>query len=317
MRKFDDVERLGKEEVEGILNDTCYIFEKIDGANISFYWDIEKGLCIASRNTEIYSDKNGGNFRNIVEWLEKNPNIREIVKDFTNFIFYGEYLIKHKIQYPPECMNKVWFFDIYNKELQKYLYYNTTKQLFQNYDISYIPCLGFGYYTKEQLELYMNINNFKGNPSQEGIVIKNYNFVNKFGRTQWAKMVNSIFQEVKEKNVGIKEGIEDKIVENYITMARVEKICSKLKNELCIYKSENKPCPKVDMCNNCVNSGTEVYNLSGKDIPRIIEQVFYDVIQEDIWDIIKKYKLPIIDFKKLRKLSTEKTKSYFMEIIKC
>jgi hypothetical protein len=221
-RTYDKVERLGKEEVEGILNGTVYVFEKIDGANVSLYWDKENGLVICSHNNIVYSDKFGGNFRGIVEYVKANPNIVEMVKRHSLCIFYGEWLVHHTIKYPPEYINRIWFFDIYSRDINKYLTWNENRYVFESYKVNYITLKDILQNSNiEKLQEYMKDNQFKGEPQQEGIVIKNYNFINKYGRQQWAKIVNEQFKEVAREPKE-KSQLEVKLAQRYVTEARVE-----------------------------------------------------------------------------------------------
>ena len=44
------------------------------------------------------------------------------------------------------------------------------------------------------------------------------------------------------------------------------------------------------------------------DIPRLLQTVFYDLINEELWNIIKKHKNPRIDFAYLQRLTITKVK---------
>jgi hypothetical protein len=73
------------------------------------------------------------------------------------------------------------------------------KQWLDDYEIEYIPCIA----TVENgnIETFNKIlekNNYlieDGKGIGEGIVIKNYEYVNKYGRITWAKIVTSEFKE--------------------------------------------------------------------------------------------------------------------------
>lgn len=71
----------------------------------------------------------------------------------------------------------------------------------------------------------------------EGIVIKNYDYVNKFGRRTWAKMLTEDFLSTKkdnrQRNKQIKQGecehpAEEKIVFKYLTEEHISKEYHKL-----------------------------------------------------------------------------------------
>jgi dephospho-CoA kinase len=72
----------------------------------------------------------------------------------------------------------------------------------------------------------------------EGIVIKRYdNYVNRFDKQIWAKMVRNEFKEKNQKAFGLKttEGkkvVESEIAEEFVTEALVKKELSKIVHEL-------------------------------------------------------------------------------------
>jgi len=301
-RTYDKVERLGKEEVEGILNGTVYVFEKIDGANVSLYWDKENGLVICAHNNIVYSDKFGGNFRGIVEYVKANPNTIQMCKDHPSWIYYGEWLVKHTIDYPTNVKNIIWFFDVYSRDTNQYVHYETYTTALKIYGVNYAIALAIlENPTVEDLKQYLKVNQFEGKPEQEGIVIKNYAFINKYGRQQWAKIVNEQFKEVAREPKD-KEAIEIKLVERYVTPARVEKMMNKILDESTIGST------KLDVP---VFSVIEPRTLSEKDTSQILGRVWNDVITEEIWDILRKEKNPTINFKGFKKECDNITKSLF------
>jgi len=45
-------------------------------------------------------------------------------------------------------------------------------------------------------------------------------------------------------------------------------------------------------------------------IPRLLQTVFYDLIREDLWDGLKRYQFPVVDFKRLRSHCILRTKQF-------
>ena len=340
-RKYESVERFGKGETDGILNGTVFIQEKIDGANCSIFQDEENGLTICSRNRILYTDKGGviDNFRGLVEYVRNNDKILTMVKTYSHCIFYAEYLIKHSITYPIQFQKKVWFYDMFNKRTGFYESSDIAEQWFKVNAVDYVPIIAtLTNPTIEQCKEYMNVNEFKGNPRQEGIVIKNPDFINRYGRQCYAKVVAEEFKELnkeifgkrskcchwqveeckaetdivmtinkcskcgKECEIEIveppkKEDIETKIALKYCTQARVEKICNKIQDNR-IFKLELPECRVLE-----------------KDIPQLLGMVYNDIIKEESWEIIKEFKNPTIDFKKLQREITNLTKVYFFKYL--
>ena len=123
----------------------------------------------------------------------------------------------------------------------------------------------------------------------EGIVIKNYEFYNSHRQQIWAKIVTSEFKEKHHKYMGapvsgarLIKTIEIDIVDTFVTSALVEKEHAKLVNE-----------------NGC---------WSSRMIPQLLNTVFYELIREESWNMISKFKLPTIDYNRLKHLTVARIK---------
>lgn len=114
-----------------------------------------------------------------------------------------------------------------------YINYDEYVPLLEEYGLNYIPLLKkimngtykvFSDLLKENKYLIET-----GKGIGEGVVIKNYNFINKYGRQTWAKLVSKSFQYGKKEIVNnhkvVLESdlIEEKIVEEFITPSFVKK----------------------------------------------------------------------------------------------
>ena len=116
-------------------------------------------------------------------------------------------------------------------------------------------------------------------------MIKRYDFKNKYGRTIWAKIVNNDFKVNHKKEMGLpdtkeKTGVEEKIIDKYITEALVSKVKSKISQA----------------------------GWASQKIPQLLHTVFYDLIREESWNFVKENKNPKIDFRRLMGLCNKKTK---------
>jgi hypothetical protein len=123
-------------------------------------------------------------------------------------------------------------------------------------------------------------------------VIKNYSYKNKFGRITWAKIVTS---EFKEKHVKEFRGpktefkmIEQTIVDKFLTEAFIDKEFEKLK--------------------------TEKEGWRSKYIPEFLGRLWYEFINEECWNFIKKMKNPKVNFKLLNTLVVMKIKETKKEL---
>jgi hypothetical protein len=70
------VERLGSDEVSGILHGECHVFPKIDGTNASVWVDESGELCAGSRNRQLTLEKDNAGF---YKWVLEHE------KEFVNF----------------------------------------------------------------------------------------------------------------------------------------------------------------------------------------------------------------------------------------
>lgn len=294
--KYQHVERFGSEEVEDIERGTCYIFPKIDGTNGSV-WNDNGAIRCASRKRELQEGYDNQGFK---DYVLNNQNIIDFLKAYPNLRLYGEWLVPHSLKtYRDDAWRRFYVFDVTEEtdELFTYLPYYLYKPMLEKFGVDYIPLLREAHNpTYEQLVKMMEANTFlikDGEGAGEGIVIKNYNYKNKYGRVKWAKMVRSEFKEVHSKTMGapVVEGallIEERIVDQFLTAAMVEKEYEKIKEE---------------------RGG-----WSSKYIPQLLGTVYHAFITEEIWNILKEFKSPKIDFKRLNKMAIEKIKKIKPEL---
>jgi ATP-dependent RNA circularization protein (DNA/RNA ligase family) len=294
-KSYMHIEKFGREEVEGIELGDCYIFPKIDGTASVLWIDDNGEIKAGSRTRELSLGKDNANFYSSVLDQGQFKGIKELLKTHSNYIVFGEWLVPHSLRtYRDDAWRKFYLYDILaiDGENTRYLSYDEYEPLCKEYEINYIPCLAKirnGSY--EQFIHVMNQNNYlikDGMGIGEGIVIKNNNFKNKYGRTTWAKIVTSEFKEKHIKEMGPNEidnkMIEDRIIAEYLTEAMISKIQAKIVNE--------------------------VGEWNNKYINRLIETCFHDLVIEELWTVIKDLKQPTINFKTLRHFVVIKVKQY-------
>ena len=132
-----------------------------------------------------------------------------------------------------------------------------------------------------------------GKGNGEGIVIKNYSYINKYGRQTWAKIVANEFKEIHAKEMGASivnstEMIEEKIVNKFCTETFIEKEYSKIVTEKEGWKSQY--------------------------IPMLLGRVFSEFVKEETWNFVKSFKNPKINFKTLNALVIQKVKETKKEL---
>lgn len=284
--KYQHIERFGQPTVDGILNGKVYVFNKIDGTNSQVWIDENKVLHFGSRNRELSLDFDNAGF---MAKISNDERIIKFLTDYPNYRVYGEWLKPHTIKnYEDDAWDKFYIFDITTED-EKYVPYPVYSKLLKDYGLDYIPlltCLNNPTY-EDILKLLDNVNFLikDGSGQGEGIVIKNYDFVNRFGRTVWAKIVLKEFrskhQRVDANTIKDDTMVEAKIVEKYVTKSLVEKEYAKL----------------------CVD---ELFDK--KQIPRLFNTIFYSLVTEESWNFVKEFKNPTINFKTLSFLCNEKTK---------
>ncbi len=297
-KKYQHVERFGTTEVDGIEIGVCNVFPKIDGTNASVWLSNNDEIRAGSRNRELCLEKDNAGF---YEWVLKQTNIYNFLLSRPYLRLYGEWLVPHSLKtYEDNAWREFYVFDVVydvSDEEIKYLPYEEYKPLLETYGINYIPPLATIKNGKaDQFYNLLEKNVFllqDGNGSGEGIVIKNYDFQNKYGRTTWAKIVTNEFKQKHAKEMGCPEiqgglSVEEKIVEEFLTKSLIQKEHAKIVNECDGWQS--------------------------KFIPRLLNTCFYELVKEETWNFIKKHKNPKIDFKLLMRFCNQRTKEVMPDL---
>lgn len=297
-RKYQHVERFGTTEVNGIELGKCWIFYKIDGTNASVWLGDDGNVHAGSRKRELSLEKDNAGF---YAYAIADPNIKAYLDKHPTHRLYGEWLVPHSLKtYRDDAWKKFYVFDVCtdkDDDTVEYIPYDVYKPLLEEFNLEYIPPIAV--ITNPSYEQLINLleqNTFliqDGKGNGEGIVIKNYDFVNRYGRTTWAKIVTSEFKEKHYKTMGApeikgKDLIEEKIIDEYCTKAFIDKEFAKIV--------------------------TERGEWQNKMIPMLFGRTYHELIQEEIWNIVKQYKQPTINFKTLHSLLVNKIKDMKPEL---
>jgi len=292
-RQYMHVERFGNDEVQGIELGGCYVFPKLDGTNASVWF--RDGIQAGSRKRHLSVDEDNAGF---CAWAQGDNGLFGFLSDMPHLRLYGEWLVPHSLKtYREDAWRKFYGFDVFDDDEDKYLPYEEYLPLLENYGIECIPPLCMmKNATYENLLVELGNNGFlikDGQGSGEGIVIKNYGYKNRFGRTTWAKIVTNQFKEKHTKEMGamvknMKEMTEQTICDEFVTPHLIDKTYAKIVNEM------------------------EGWN--SKYIPRLLQTVYYDLVNEETWNFVKKLKSPTVNFKTLNGLSVLKIKELRPEI---
>lgn len=297
-KKYQHLVRFGTTEVQNIELGECFIFPKLDGTNASI-WLSDGELQAGSRNRQLSIDHDNAGF---LKWASAQENLLNYLKENPSHRLFGEWLVPHSLKtYREDAWRKFYIFDVVedrhateirheSDEKFKYLHYNEYKPLLEKHDLDFVPPIAIIKNTNyEQLVAQLKKNDFlieDGKGCGEGIVLKNYDFKNRYGRTTWAKIVTSEFKERHTKVMGKstmegKKMVEEEIAEKYVTAAFCEKEYAKIEN---------------------------ADGWSAKMIPRLMNTIFYEIVKEESWNFIKEHKNPTINFKTLKHFVFAKVK---------
>ena len=289
-KKYQHVERLGTPEVEGILDGECFIFPKLDGTNGSVWLDDNGVVQAGSRKRELSAANDNAGFR---EWVVNDDRFTRLFAEYPSWRLFGEWLVPHTLKtYREDAWRQFYVFDVCeDSDIRgRYMRYYDYIYVLNNYGIDCVPFLFEAIRPSiAHLERILEANTYlieeeKG--SGEGIVIKNYDFCNKYGRITWAKLVRDVFKaaHLPPKTQGAKElpEIERSIADEFVTEALVDKTIAKI--------------------------GVIANGFTSKMIPQLLSFVYYELVREEAWNFVKRYKNPVIDFKKLRGRCIDKIK---------
>lgn len=286
-KSYQHIEKLGNKEVEGILKGKCSIQPKIDGTN-GVVWLGDDGIIHAgSRNRDLSLDNDNAGFYNTVI---KDDNIRKYLLDHKDHYLYGEWLVPHTIRYyHPESWKHFYVFDIFSYD-RGYIPYDEYSKELDKYGISYIPeIISIDNPTMEDLTKYLKETKYliPEDKMSEGIIIKNYEYRNQYGRCTYAKIVAEEFFNTKSilrmKNHEAKDKTSEKdIVTTMLSEPLIRKEFAKIK---LAYPDARRQ----------------------ELIGRTLNTIFHVFIHEELLDYIEKKK-PLINFYYLKKECDERIK---------
>jgi hypothetical protein len=262
--KYTHIERLTSAEVEGILDGTCYFYPKLDGANTSVELSSSGKIVARSRNTVLGC---GIDLRGFNEYIQQRlPELEEFFKKYPDFIIFGEWLVPHTIKtYTKSAWNKFYVFDFYDKLTETYLNFEIFRTEVVS-DFEMVPLLAKASKpTPELIDRVLNSNDYLLDSGQsEGVVIKNYEYTNVYGRHPFAKVINT---RTSAKPLP-PACLEQQIVDFYLTQEYVLK---------------------------------ELNKLDESAIAKVIHVVYNEFVRDYMSEILKKYKNPTINFRDLKK----------------
>lgn len=297
--KYPHLERFGTDLVDGIEIGTCYIFPKLDGTNASV-WMEDGNLKAGSRNRQL-DTVNPGNQDNagFAQWVCSSGRERfeKYFSYYPHLRLYGEWLVPHSVKtYREDCWRDFYVFDVYDQQAEEFVPYEEYIQALAEIGINFIACQKvIKNPTLDALIHEVKTNTYlirEGEGIGEGVVVKQYGYKNKFGQTTWAKLISSSFKEQHMKawkpTLLECEILESKLVDEYVTTHLVDKVVDKIRTQHGCFEAKN--------------------------IGQLLGMVWHDLVSEELWEILKKYKNPKIDFTMLHKLTIKKIKDLRKEL---
>lgn len=290
--KYQHVEYLNGNFNQGLLNGNVYFFDKLDGTNGKIWYDKDtQTIKFGSRNRELKPDKpDNADFRTI---LSQDNRFKNFFKKYPAWILYGEWLVKHIIEYKEEAWKRFYVFDVcyYLNGKLIYLPYVDYKKQLDYFGIDYIPAITNAINpTLDKIKDVLSKANFmlkEGNA--EGIVLKNYQFYNRFGGQIWGKVLAADFKEkhsMKKFDLTI---FEEKVVAKYLTPEWIEKEFHKLTTD-------------------------QGMRWNPSMTPEFLKQVFNEFLIDFLPAILREYKKPTINFSILNKILNSETRMAIKEI---
>lgn len=225
-KKYHSIVRYGHKSTQEVLNkgDQIIIQEKIDGANASFAV-IDGELKCWSRNKELSMNNTLEGF---YVWVKENINVDKLLE---GVIYFGEWTAQHKVVY--EGYTKQFFlYDIFNLHLEEYVSFPMVRDEAKRLGLQLIPVFFEGEFESfDQLMSYVGHTELNGKlggePCGEGIVVKNMEYRDRFGKQMFVKLVVDKFAEVQKqkapKDPKKKFSEEELKVRECVTAPRVEK----------------------------------------------------------------------------------------------
>jgi len=232
MKKYTDIIRLGHKSTVDVLKKGDYISitEKLDGANASFRLNDEGNSVDAFSRRQVVDEEN--TLRGFYQWTRRNVN-HELLN--SKYIYFGEWLVSHKIAYKPEFYGNFYLFSVYDIELQEYLSDEVVKSEANKSNIKTVPYIYEGEYISfEHLLTFVGQSDMAIDKG-EGIVVKNLNYKDRNEKQVFVKLVTDEFRETQKqkapKDPNRPLTIEQEFVDMCLTTARVDKLLHKLVDE--------------------------------------------------------------------------------------
>ena len=298
--KYLKIRTLGHDENKDIFldpEDEICTQEKFDGCNLRYTF-LDTNIIFGSRTQQLTSDIGedtnvAKNFRRCLDYIREKVSklSQEYIKGMNGFIFYGECMVKHSIEYNWEVIPPFIGFDIYKIKDGVLLRWDIAQAIFHEMGFTFANiinvCKAKDIKTISEDDVPISKYPPLSNPTQkaEGIVLKNSS------KQIYAKFVRTEFKEINANTFGgspkYEESDTGKFCASYCTNPRIDKIIFKLLDE-----------------------GHELDLPLMKYLPT---QVYRDIMEEHGEDLL--YSKKTIDFRKIKDIVTKRCLSVLRQVI--
>lgn len=206
----------------------------VHNSNSSFCLDQENpvGVSCYSRN-QILTEEN--RLRGFYDWVLNNITpIKEKLN--TNYRYIGEWLVSHKVSYQEGAYYNFYLFSIWNEETEQYVHDSIVQLEAKRLGLKTPEYFYEGEYISfEHLMSFVGKSNLTlEHDTGEGIVVKNVNYIDRFGKQMFVKLVSEKFAEVQKQKLPKNPNKDNSFIltiKSVLTKARVEKLLYKLLDE--------------------------------------------------------------------------------------
>ena len=302
-KKYLHVERLENDDIKPILqNSVVNVTAKVDGTNAVIWYDGQE-VCGGSRTRQLSAFSDNAGF---YSWLQSNEDeaikLRQFVIENPQYVVYAEWLGFDKFvgqikTYNSFAKGHCYIFDVLDIDAG-YLPDQVWRPMLAKYglELYFVELLAvLDHPSYEDVVEIAKSNKFLLDNDErpgEGVVCKAPTYRNKWGQQVYGKIVLDEFKErkgkKKNKDPQNREGLENNIVDYWVTDSEL----AKAREKVCVILNVDK----FDIKN-------------GKHIGIYLELIWADLLEE-MKNICKQYKNPIIDFRLLRNACNTKGRKY-------
>lgn len=290
-----------KMDVYNFLQGMIFVMPKLDGTNSSVWADEDGNIHCGSRKREISVEKDNQDFALFMMTDKSTLKLKEFLVKHPELILYGEWLNGYAGRKQAGTIKQYidpgfWIFAAFDIEQGIYLDYPTYSSLLDGvYDKVIKPDYILDHPTYQECVDLLKDNHFNlpQDVIGEGYVFNNYDYRDKYGKQVIAKIVAQEYLEnkgtrVRVKNPVVRDGLEQDIVDAFITTADFEK------------------CQQKVMARFGVDEWTDDHRMVGA----FLSMLFNDLVEEEMWSIIKRFRNPVIDFKILQQCTMQAGRKY-------